>query len=94
MSSIPSEQWSVEQRGDQESQVDATRVSNGSEFISNGSSHDLVHQAATGLAPGPGSIAFNGASVQEDAPPSAKRPRNTMIRYYMNSHTFVLFQSV
>lgn len=62
--SDPSVDWSVEKRGDQESQGDPTRFSNGSEL-----------SQPTGLASGPGSLSYDGASVQEDEPPSAKRSR-------------------
>lgn len=61
--------WSVEKRGDQESQGDPTRFSNGSEL-----------SQPTGLASGPGSLSYDGASVQEDEPPSAKRSRYTPTR--------------
>jgi len=66
----------VERRGDQESQGDPSRASNGSEFSQ---------------PSGPASMSYDSAPVLEDEPPSAKRSRNTRIRYDINSYAFFLF---
>jgi serine/threonine protein kinase len=59
------ENWDVERRGDQESQGDPSRASNGSEFSQ---------------PSGPVSMSYDSAPYLEDEPPFAKRSRNTRIR--------------